>query len=354
MLNWTLLQDECDALGQQLADHTLDQKTRMTKQKRMAQLKDVLEMHNQILVLEKNIIGSEALRNVEDQEMREMAEAEYQADTAKKNELEKELEDVLYPADEHDDNSVFLEIRAGAGGQEAALFGVDLYRMYSMYAEKKGWAISVVEDNITDLGGIKELIVHIQGKRVYKHLKFESGVHRVQRVPKTDGAGRVHTSTVTVAVMPELADIEVNINPSDLRIDTYRAGGAGGQHVNKTDSAVRILHIPSGLVVACQDERSQIKNREKAMKILQGRILAFEKEKQEAKTSADRKQQVGSGDRAEKIRTYNYPQNRISDHRVELTLKKLDIIMEGNLDELLIPLIDWDRAERRKKSSLGV
>ena len=179
-------------------------------------------------------------------------------------------------------------------------------------------------------------------------------MHRVQRVPKTDGAGRVHTSTVTVAVMPELADVEVNISANDLRIDTYRAGGAGGQHVNRTDSAVRITHIPSGIVVACQDERSQIKNREKAMKILQGRILAFEKEKQDAKISADRKQQVGSGDRAEKIRTYNFPQNRVTDHRIDLTLKKLDMVMEGCFEELIVPLIDWDRSERRKKSSLGV
>lgn len=354
MLNWSLIQSEHDELSERLGDHTLEQKLRVTMQKRMAQLADVLDMHNQILVLEKNIIASESLRQVDDIEMREMAEAEYQGDLAKKAELEKELEDVLYPADEHDDNSVFLEIRAGAGGQEAALFGVDLYRMYSMYAEKKGWAVSVVEDNITDLGGVKELILHIQGKRVYKHLKFESGVHRVQRVPKTDGAGRVHTSTVTVAVMPELADVEVNISANDLRIDTYRAGGAGGQHVNRTDSAVRITHIPSGIVVACQDERSQIKNREKAMKILQGRILAFEKEKQDAKISADRKQQVGSGDRAEKIRTYNFPQNRVTDHRIDLTLKKLDMVMEGCFEELIVPLIDWDRSERRKKSSLGV
>ncbi|NDD55630.1 peptide chain release factor 1 [bacterium] len=354
MLDWSLLQREYDELQEQLIDPSLDQKTRIAKQKRSSQLADVLDMHNQIVALEKNIVASQALCEVDDQEMRELAQQEVQEASTKKALLEKELEDVLYPADERDDSSVFVEIRAGAGGQEAALFAADLHRMYSMYAENKGWHSSVVEENSTDLGGFKELIVHVQGKRVYKHLKFESGVHRVQRVPKTEAAGRVHTSTVTVAVLPEVDDVEINISPADLRIDTYRAGGAGGQHVNKTDSAVRITHVPSGLVVACQDERSQIKNRQKAMKILQARLLAFEREKQESQISADRKQQIGTGERAEKIRTYNFPQNRVTDHRTEVTLKKLDMVMEGDLDDLIMPLIDWERAKRREKSSLGV
>jgi peptide chain release factor 1 len=353
MLDWSVLQREYDELVAKLVDPSLDQKTRVTMQKRSAQLANVLDMHNQIVSLEKNIAASKSLLESDDQEMRELAGQEIAEATTSKDLLEKELEDVLYPADERDDNSVFVEIRAGAGGQEAALFATSLYEMYFAYAEKKGWQVSIAEESLTDLGGYKELIIHVEGKRAYKYLKFESGVHRVQRVPKTEAAGRVHTSTVTVAVLPEVDDVEITINPSDLRIDTYRAGGAGGQHVNKTDSAIRITHIPSGLVVACQQERSQTKNKQTAMKMLQSRLLEFEKEKQSSQISADRKQQVGSGERAEKIRTYNYPQNRITDHRIELTLKKLDIVMQGGLEEMLIPLIDWDRTKRREKSTLG-
>lgn len=353
MLDWKNLGSEYDQIVEKLSDPSLDQKNRAQLQKRASQLSQVLELHKQIEDLDKNIAECTQQYEKEEGELKDLYSEEIKSSRENRITLEHELEDILYPSDPRDDRSVFVEIRAGAGGQEAALFAADLFKMYSNYALTKGWRVSLVEENFTDLGGIKELIVHIQGKGVYKHLKYESGVHRVQRVPKTEAAGRIHTSTVTVAVLPELEDLEVTLNPNDLRIDTYRAGGAGGQHVNKTDSAVRITHIPSGIIVACQDERSQIKNRQKAMKILQARILAHEKEKKDAELSARRKEQVGSGDRAEKIRTYNYPQNRITDHRVEsLTLKKLDIIMQGALDDLVNPLIDWDRAQRKENASI--
>jgi peptide chain release factor 1 len=304
-------------------------------------------MHNQIVELDTVIADSTAQAEKEDGELKALYLEEIETSKKQKLAIEQELEDILYPSDPRDDRSVFLEIRAGTGGQEAALFAADLARMYNAYALARGWQASVAEEATTDLGGYKELILHIQGKKVYKFLKFESGVHRVQRVPKTETAGRIHTSTVTVAVMPELDDVEITINQSDLRIDTYRASGAGGQHVNRTDSAVRITHIPTGLAVACQDERSQIKNRAKALKILQARLIEADRLKKEAELSAERKQQIGTGERAEKVRTYNFPQNRVTDHRTEITLKKLDMVMEGDLDDLLNPLIDWDRAQRR-------
>ncbi|MFA5306703.1 MAG: peptide chain release factor 1 [Candidatus Babeliales bacterium] len=354
MINWELLQQEYDQLIQRLVDSGLDQRTRANMQKRSSQIAEVLTLHKQITECDQTIAECEQQREKEEGELRDLYTQEINDCQLKKAELEHQLEDILYPADPQDDRSVFIEIRAGAGGQEAALFAADLFKMYSNYALAKNWQVSVVEDTVTDLGGFKELIMHIRGKGVYKHLKFESGVHRVQRVPKTEGAGRIHTSTVTVVVLPELEDRELSINQNDLRIDTYRAGGAGGQHVNKTDSAVRLTHIPTGLVVTCQDERSQIKNRQKAMKILQARLIALDKERKEAELSAARKQQVGSGERAEKIRTYNFPQNRATDHRIELTLKKLDMVMQGDLDDLIMPLIDWDRAERKAKSTLEV
>ena len=353
MLDWSALQNEYDDLISKLSDANLDQRTRVTYQKRSSQLSNVLDIHRQLIELEKTIADSEKQAQEEDGEMRAMFQQEVKEATIRRDQVLQELEDTLYPADERDDCSVFLEIRAGAGGQEAALFAANLYEMYTAYALRRGWGASVVEEHQTDLGGFKELIMHIQGRGVYKFLKFESGVHRVQRVPKTEAAGRIHTSTVTVAVLPEVDDVDVTINPSDLRIDTYRAGGAGGQHVNRTDSAVRITHIPTGVVVACQDERSQIKNRQKAMKILQARIIEADRAKREALLSAERKQQVGSGDRAEKIRTYNFPQNRITDHRVEsLTLKRLDFIMQGDMDDLIVPLIDWERQQRRENAKI--
>ena len=258
----------------------------------------------------------------------------------------------MFPADPLDDRSVYLEIRAGTGGQEAALFAGDLLRMYTNYALKRGWRVSIEDSSSTDLGGYKEVVVHIAGPGVYGDLKHESGVHRVQRVPATEGSGRIHTSTATVAVLPEADDVDVTINPSDLRFDTYRSGGAGGQHVNKTDSAVRITHIPSGLVVACQDERSQHKNRAKALKVLQSRLLAAQTAQQNQEMSEKRREQVGTGERAEKVRTYNFPQNRITDHQVDLTLKNLDVVIEGELDPIIQALREKERADRRKKPLL--
>ena len=236
---------------------------------------------------------------------------------------QRELDDILYPADERNDRSVYLEIRAGAGGQEAALFVADLQKMYTNYAQKMHWRVSVESVSTTDFGGFREIILHIQGKGVYGHLRYESGVHRVQRVPATETQGRIHTSTVTVAVLPEAEEVDVTINPSDLRIDVYRSSGAGGQHVNTTDSAVRVTHIPTGVAVACQEERSQHKNKAKAMKLLQSRLLAAQMEKSEAEMRKQRKEQVGTGERAEKVRTYNFPQNRVTDHQVDVTLKSL-------------------------------
>ena len=347
MLDWEALKHEYDQLSTSLAEPNLEQRARIQQQKRSSQLATLLDMHNQIVELDKVIADSTAQAEHEEGELKALYQEEITTSKQQKLALEQELEDILYPSDPRDDRSVFLEIRAGTGGQEAALFAADLARMYNAYALARGWQSSVAEEATTDLGGYKELILHIQGKKVFKYLKFESGVHRVQRVPKTETAGRIHTSTVTVAVMPELEDVEVTINQNDLRVDTYRAGGAGGQHVNRTDSAVRITHIPTGLAVACQDERSQIKNRAKALKILQARLIEADRQKKEAELSAERKQQVGTGERAEKVRTYNFPQNRVTDHRTEVTLKKLDMVMEGDLDDLLNPLIDWDRAQRR-------
>jgi len=351
MLDWIALQSEYDQLLEKLVNPDLDQRKRVEMQKRSSQLLQLLGIHKQVVELDASIADCQKQLQGEPGEMQELYEDELEQCQKQKKELTDQLDDILYPPDPNDSRSVFLELRAGAGGQEAALFVADLFSMYSIYSLEKGWTVSVTEEHSTDIGGYKELIAHIKGKNVYKYLKHESGVHRVQRVPKTETAGRVHTSTVTVAVLPELQDVEVNFDPSDLRIDTYRASGAGGQHVNKTDSAIRITHIPSGLVVTCQDERSQIKNRAKALKILQARLLEQERFKQQAEVTANRKKQVGSGDRAEKIRTYNYPQNRISDHRIDLTLKKLDIIMAGSLDDLLIPLIEWDRTRRREEQS---
>ncbi len=352
MIDWSLIQNEYDALVGRLSDSSMDHKTRVPLQKRSSQLNNLLTIHQNITVLDKIIEQNQQEMTKESPEMQQLYQDEIKECQEKKIILEQELDNLLFPEDEHDSKSVFLEIRAGTGGQEAALFAANLFKMYSMYAPQKGWAVSIVEETTTDLGGFKELIMHIQGRDVYKFLKHESGVHRVQRVPKTETAGRVHTSTVTVAVLPELEDVEITIDQKDLRIDTYRAGGAGGQHVNKTDSAVRITHIPSGLVVACQDERSQLKNRQKALKILQARLIEQEQLKKEAHMSATRKQQMGSGERAEKIRTYNFPQNRVTDHRTDITLKKLDMVMEGDMDDLINPLITWDRQRRREHSSL--
>ncbi len=286
-----------------------------------------------------------------DEELKELAVAEYEENKEQMEVLTSELKILLIPKDENDDKSVIIEIRGGAGGDEAALFANSLYRMYSMYAAAKGWRNELINANETELGGLKEVSFLIEGEGVYSRMKFESGVHRVQRVPETETQGRVHTSTVTVAVMPEAEEVEIDINPADLKIDTFRASGAGGQHINKTSSAIRVTHLPTGMVVECQDERSQLKNKEKALKVLRSRMLQQEQDKYDSEMAQHRKSQVGTGDRSERIRTYNYPQGRLTDHRIGLTLYKLDYILNGDLDEVIDALVTVDRAEKLKASS---
>ena len=285
-----------------------------------------------------------------DREFKEVVEEEYRDSQRKMDTAAEELKILLLPKDPNDDRSVIVEIRGGAGGEEAALFAGSLYRMYSMYAAARGWKCELMSANETELGGYKEVVFLLDGDGAYSRMKYESGVHRVQRVPDTETQGRIHTSTVTVAVLPEAGEVEVEINPADLQIDTYRASGAGGQHVNKTESAIRITHLPTGTVVECQDERSQHKNREKAMRVLRSRLYEAEQERQAAEIAADRKSQVGSGDRSERIRTYNFPQGRVSDHRIGLTLYKLDQVMDGDLDEIIDALITHDHAEKLKSA----
>jgi len=265
-------------------------------------------------------------------------------------EYSQELKILLLPKDENDDRNVIIEIRGGAGGEEAALFAYNLYRMYNMYADKRGWKTEILSLNETELGGFKEVSFSVEGDSVYSKLKFESGVHRVQRVPDTETQGRIHTSTVTVAVMLEVDDVEIDINPADLKIDTFRSSGAGGQHVNKTSSAIRVTHLPTGLVVECQDERSQHKNRDKALKVLRSRLYDIEKQKQDAEVAQERKSQVGTGDRSERIRTYNYPQGRLTDHRIGLTLYRLEQVLNGDLDEVIDALITADQTEKLKSA----
>lgn len=282
-------------------------------------------------------------------DMKEMAEVEYLESKDKIVQIEDELKILLLPKDLNDDKNVIIEIRGGAGGEEAALFAYNLFRMYTMYADLKHWQVEVLDSNETGIGGIKEVSFMIKGKGAYSRLKYESGVHRVQRVPETEASGRIHTSTVTVAVLPEVDDVEIEIKQEDLKVDTYRASGAGGQHVNKTESAIRITHIPTGFVVACQTERSQIQNRESAMKMLRSKLYDYMQEKQQSELAQERKIQVGSGDRSEKIRTYNYPQSRVTDHRINLTIYQLESFMNGNLDEMIEALITADRAEKLKQ-----
>ena len=282
----------------------------------------------------------------DDPEMREFAQQEIVAGENRQLELEEELQILLLPKDPNDDKNIFLEIRAGTGGDESALFAGDLLRMYTRYAEKNRWRVEIVSSSMSELGGYKEVIVRLSGENVYSKLKFESGGHRVQRVPVTETQGRVHTSACTVAVMPEADDVaDVQINPTEIRIDTFRASGAGGQHINKTDSAVRITHLPTGIVVECQDDRSQHKNKARALQVLAARIKDKQMREQQAKEAAERKSLIGSGDRSERIRTYNFPQGRITDHRINLTLYKLEFVMDGDLDELLNALIAERQAE---------
>lgn len=314
--------------------------------KEYSQLEPIVNAFKEYETSLKTMVEMQELQNESDAEMRELAEQELRVIKERLPELENNLQILLLPRDPHDDSNIFLEIRAGAGGDEAAIFAGNLYRMYSRYAESQRWQVEFISSSSSEQGGYKEIILRIIGQGAYSRFKFESGVHRVQRVPETEAQGRVHTSTCTVAILPEVDEIEnISINPADLRIDTYRASGAGGQHVNKTDSAIRITHLPTGTVVECQDERSQHKNRAKALSLLQSRLLAEEQRKQAQHQADTRRNLVGTGDRSERIRTYNYPQGRLTDHRINLTLYKLSDIMEGDLAPVVDALIHEHQAD---------
>ena len=314
--------------------------------KEHSDLTDIVEKYREYKKVKQNILDAEAM--LEDKDLKELAELEIQENKEKLPKIEEELKILLIPKDKDDEKNIICEIRGGAGGEEAALFAGTLFRMYSMYAERKHWKMEILNENETGLGGYKEISFMITGKGVYSRLKFESGVHRVQRVPETESSGRIHTSTATVAVLPVVEDVEIEINPADIKMEVFRSSGAGGQHVNKTSSAVRLIHIPTGMVAECQTERSQLQNREYAMRLLRSRLYEKEKAEQDAKLANERKSQVGNGDRSEKIRTYNYPQGRITDHRIGLSIYQMEDFLNGNLDEMIDSLIAADRAEKLK------
>lgn len=315
--------------------------------KEQAGLTDIVNAYDEYMAADAEIESCKAmLEEADDAAMREMIHEELNELSAKEHELSEQLKVMLLPKDPNDDKDVIIEVRAGTGGEEAALFGADLLRMYTRYAERHGYKAELMNENYTEKGGVKEVVLSLQGKGAYSRMKFESGVHRVQRVPETESQGRIHTSAATVAVLPEAEDVEVDINPNDLQIDTYRSGGAGGQHVNKTESAIRITHIPTGLVVQCQDERSQHKNRDKAMRVLKSRLMELYQSKAAEAEADERKSQVGSGDRSERIRTYNFPQSRVTDHRIGLTLYKLEAFLDGDMDEVIDALILAERTRQ--------
>ncbi len=320
--------------------------------KKHVDLAPIVDAFSQYEAVLHGISDAKEMIGGDDEEMRELAKEELAELEARLPELEKNIRILLLPKDINDDKSVIIEIRGGAGGDEAALFSANLFRMYTRFAERQRWKTEIISGSETGIGGFKEIIFRVDGTGAFSMLKFESGVHRVQRVPETEASGRIHTSTATVAVLPEAAEVDVEIRAEDLKIDTYRSSGAGGQHVNMTDSAVRITHLPTGIVVTCQDERSQIKNRVKAMQFLRTKLYDAELQRQNAEMAAERKGQVGTGDRAERIRTYNFPQNRLSDHRINLTLYKLDQIMDGDLYELISMLSEADQAEKMKALSI--
>lgn len=344
------IEQHFDELSEQLqAPDVVSNQENYTKlMKEYKRLTPIVETFRALKKAQSDENDAKELLDSGDKELKELAEEELKAAKEQIEQLSEQLKILLLPTDPNDDRSVIVEIRGGAGGEEAALFAGSLYRMYSMYAESKGWKTEIINANETELGGFKEISFMINGEGAYSRLKFESGVHRVQRVPETETQGRIHTSTVTVAVLPEAEDVEIEINPADLQIDTFRSSGAGGQHINKTESAIRITHLPTGLIVECQDERSQHKNREKAMKVLRSRLYEAKQREQESKIASERRSQVGTGDRSERIRTYNYPQSRVSDHRIGLTLYHLEQILNGDLDQVIDPLITADRAEKLK------
>jgi peptide chain release factor 1 len=343
------IEERSQEIARRLADPAvLNQPADYTRlRKEHAELSTLVErFHAYRTVLSRLAEARRILADDQDRELRELAELEVSELTARQAALEEELRQLLVPKDPHDDKNAFVEIRAGAGGDEAGLFAADLARMYSKYAERRRWKVEVMDSSPTGVGGFKEIILFVQGRGAWSRLKFERGVHRVQRVPATESSGRIHTSTVTVAILPEAEDVDIKVEEKDLRVDVYRSSGPGGQGVNTTDSAVRITHLPSGLVVTCQDERSQIKNRAKALRVLKARLLERAQEEQAAAIAADRRSQVGTGERSERIRTYNFPQTRVTDHRIGLTLHRLPAVLEGDLDELIDALAAADRAER--------
>lgn len=316
--------------------------------KEMGEMEPIVNKYMEYKKAKEEISEAKEMLDSGDEELKELAKMELSELEDKLPQMEEDLKILLLPKDPNDEKNVFLEIRAGTGGEEAALFAQDLLRMYLRYAERRGWKTEIMDANDTGIGGIKEAIVLIKGKGAYSRLKYESGTHRVQRVPETESSGRIHTSAATVAVLPEVDDVEVEINPNDVRVDVYRSSGNGGQCVNTTDSAVRLTHIPTGLVVTCQDEKSQIKNKEKAFKVLRSRLYDLKLQEQNDEISAERRSQVGSGDRSERIRTYNFPQGRVTDHRIGMTLYKLDGFLDGEIDEIIDGLITSDQAEKMK------
>ncbi len=342
--------EKYEELSQKVSDPEIinNQAVWQKHMKEMSEMEPIVNKYREYKKAKSDLSGAKEMLDSGDEELRDMAKLEISELDEKLEQYENELKILLLPKDPNDDKNVILEVRAGTGGEEAALFGADLLRMYMRYAERKGWKTEVMEMNDTGLGGIKEAVIMIKGKGVYSRLKYESGAHRVQRVPETESSGRIHTSAATVAVLPEVDDVEVEINPNDVRVDVYRSSGNGGQSVNTTDSAVRLTHIPTGLVVTCQDEKSQIKNKEKAFKVLRARLYDMKLSEQNKELSEQRKSQVGSGDRSERIRTYNFPQGRVSDHRIGLTIYKLDYFLDGDIDEIIDGLITNDQAEKMK------
>lgn len=346
------IEDKYEELGRLLSDPAViaDQSQFQKHAKAHAGLEEIVTVFREYKKVLKEIDDAKSLlAGEQDPELKEMAELELEELKSKVPKLEEKLKILLLPKDPNDEKNVIMEIRGGAGGDEAALFAGDLFRMYSRYAERQGWRLEILSDHPTDIGGYKEIIFAIEGQGAYSRLKFESGVHRVQRIPTTESGGRIHTSTVTVAVLPEAEEVDVQINPNDIRIDIFCSSGPGGQSVNTTQSAVRITHLPTGIVVSCQDEKSQHKNKDKAMKVLRARLLEKAQEEQQGELASARKSQVGTGDRSERIRTYNFPQSRVTDHRIGLTLHKLDLILDGELDEIIDALITTDQAEKLKK-----
>lgn len=348
------IENKFEELSVKIADPVVmkDQREWRKLCKEQSDLEIVVEKYKEYKKLNKDLEDNKAMLKEEtDKEMREMEQEEIKFLTEKLEATQEELRLLLLPKDPNDDKNVFVEIRGGAGGEEAALFAANLTRMYTRYAERKSWSVETISLNATDIGGFKEIVFMVKGKGAYSRLKYESGTHRVQRVPDTESSGRIHTSTATVAVLPEVDDVDIEISPNDLRIDVFRASGHGGQCVNTTDSAVRITHLPTGLVVSCQDEKSQLKNKEKAMKVLKSRLFEIAEKERNDSIAEDRRSQVGTGDRSERIRTYNFPQGRVTDHRIGLTLYKLDSFLDGDIDEVIDALITADQA--KKMESMG-